>query len=160
MSWTYFLPCLWSFLACFAFCFIFNIRNLLGMIFCSIGGSLGWLIYLLCTWWISGNLGILLSSFVAAVVVSFYSECMARIRKCPATGYLTISLLPLVPGAGIYYTMEYALLDDTEHFLNQGMLTLGTAISLAVGVLVVSSGIRIYYWLLAKRKYQASAIGR
>ncbi|MCD8376967.1 MAG: threonine/serine exporter family protein [Oscillospiraceae bacterium] len=144
MSWTYFLPCLWAFFGCLGFCLIFNIRSAAGMALCGLGGSLGWLVYLL------GELagwGTLVCSFFAAVAVSIYSEGMARVRKCPATGYLTVSLIPLVPGAGIYYTMEYALQGQTQRFLEQGMLTLGAAVSLAAGVLVVSSAVRIYYLL-------------
>ncbi len=141
MSWTYFLPCLWAFLSCLGFCLIFNIRNASGMALCGLGGSLGWLVCLLGE---LANGGTLINCFLAAVAVSIYSALMARVRKCPATGYLTVSLIPLVPGAGIYYTMEYALQGQTQQFLEQGMLTLGSAVSLSVGVLVVSSAVHIY----------------
>ena len=85
----------------------------------------------------------LLGYFVAALVISAYAEIMSRVRKCPVTGYLLISFFPLVPGAGIYYTMEYMLQGNTEMFLNQGLHTLGLAGSLAVGVLVMSSAVRV-----------------
>lgn len=152
MDWTYFLPCVWAFFGCLGFGLIFNIRNFSGMMLCCLGGSLGWLVYLLGS---LGGLGTLSCSFLAAVAVSLYSELMARVRKCPATSYLTISLFPLVPGAGIYYTMEYALQGETQRFLEQGMMTLGTAVCLAVGVLVVSSGMHIYYVVRARRSREA-----
>ena len=138
MNWTYFLPCLWAFLACVGFCVIFNIRT--GMVICCIGGALGWLVYLL-----AGLAGAadLLCYFLAAMAISAYSEIMARVRKCPVTGYLLISFFPLVPGAGIYNTMEYALQGNTEMFLDQGLHTLGIACCLAVGVLVMSSIVRM-----------------
>ncbi|MCC8120715.1 MAG: threonine/serine exporter family protein, partial [Oscillospiraceae bacterium] len=78
--------------------FICNIRNAVGMGLCCRGGRLGWRVYLLGE--LAGQ-GTLVCSFFAAVAVSVYSEWMARVRKCPATGYLTVSLIPLVPGAGI-----------------------------------------------------------
>ena len=140
MDWTYFLPCLWAFLACAGFCVIFNFRTVSGMLICCTGGALGWLTYLLAhSAWASDLLGY----FLAALVISAYAEIMARVRKCPVTGYLLISFFPLVPGAGIYYTMEYALKGDTQMFLSQGMKTLGLAGSLAVGVLVMSSLVRV-----------------
>lgn len=138
MEWTYFLPCLWAFLACLGFCIIFNIRS--GLVICGVGGALGWLVYLLIMLTGAGDL---LAYFVAALTISAYAETMARIRKCPVTGYLLVSFFPLVPGAGIYYTMEYALQGNTEMFLSQGLHTLGLAGSLAVGVLVMSSAVRV-----------------
>lgn len=140
MEWTYFLPCLWAFLACVGFCAFLNIRTLPGVVICCCGGALGWLVYLLA---LLAGASDLLGYFLAALVISAYAELMARIRKCPVTGYLLISFLPLVPGAGIYNTMEYALQGNTEMFLSQGMHTLGLAGSLAVGVLVMSSAVRV-----------------
>lgn len=138
MNWNYFLPCLWAFLACGGFCIVLNVRT--GVLYCCTGGALGWLVYLLST---LAGASDLLSYFLAAMVISAYSELMARVRKCPVTGYLLVSFFPLVPGAGIYYTMEYALRGDTELFLATGLHTLGIACCLAVGVLVVSSAVRM-----------------
>ncbi|MGN0968659.1 MAG: threonine/serine exporter family protein [Oscillospiraceae bacterium] len=138
MDWTYFLPCLWAFLACAGFCVIFNIRT--GVLICCFGGALGWLVYLL-TMLAFGN--DLVCNFLAAMAISLYSEIMARIRKCPVTGYLLVSFFPLVPGAGIYYTMQYVLQGDTEMFVQSGLHILGIAGCLALGVLVMSSVVRM-----------------
>ncbi len=139
MEWTYFLPCLWAFLSCLGFCIVLNIRSLSGMLICGCGGTLGWLVYLVAS---LAGANDLLGYFLAALAIAAFAEIMARVRKCPVTGYLLISFLPLVPGAGIYYTMEYALQGNTQMFLSQGMHTLGLAGSLAVGVLVMSSAVR------------------
>lgn len=136
----WFLPCFFAFLACLGFCVPFNIRGM-GAVLCSLGGGLSWLIYL-----IAGPLTgyhDLMQYFWSAVFLSFYAEGMARVRKCPATGYMLVAFLPLVPGAGIYNMMEFALNGDTEHFLTSGLHTLSIAGSLAVGVLVVSSLVRM-----------------
>ena len=69
---------------------------------------------------------------------------MARIRKCPVTGYLLVAIFPLVPGGGIYYTMEHAINGETEVFLSSFLHTLGIAGALAVGVLMVSSSVRMW----------------
>ena len=54
-----------------------------------------------------------------------------------------MSFFPLVPGAGIYNTMRYALQGDTGQFLQTGLHTLGIAGCLALGVLLVSSAVRM-----------------
>lgn len=138
MDWTYFLPCLWAFLACGGFCVMFNVRT--GILLCCIGGALGWLVYLLVGLVFEGDLP---CYFVAAMAIAAYSEIMARVRKCPVTGYIVISLFPLVPGASIYYTMLYAMQGQTELAAKTGMHTLGIAGCLALGVLVVSSTVRL-----------------
>lgn len=72
----------------------------------------------------------------------------------PGDGLSAHLLFPLVPGAGIYSAMEYALHGDTEMFLAQGLHTLGIACCLAVGVLVMSSIVRmIITFRLNRRKH-------
>ena len=136
-----FLPCLYAFLACLGFCVLFRIRGL-GAVLCSLGGALAWLVYL-----VSGPLSggsVFLQSFYAAVFLSAWSEAMARLRKCPATGYQLIAFIPLVPGAGIYSMMEAALRGDAQDFRGTGPHPRGVAGALAVGVLVVSSLVRMF----------------
>lgn len=147
--WDLFLPCFYAFAACLGFCVLFNIRGL-GAVLCSLGGALAWLCYLLAAPLVGGN--DILQSFWAAVFLSAYSEGMARLRKCPATGYQLAAFIPLVPGAGIYNMMESALAGDTQQFLATGLHTLSIAGALAVGVLVVSSLVRMYSIFQRRRR--------
>ena len=128
---TYFLPCLWSFCACLGFCLVFNIHGP-GILICSLGGALGWLVYLL-----AGES--IFAAFLGAVAIGIFSEIMARVRRCPVTGYLLVALLPLVPGGGIYYAMGYCVAGDTQLFLSTLLHTLGMAAALAVGAMLASS---------------------
>ena len=73
------------------------------------------------------------------------AEIMARIRRCPVTGYQLVALLPLVPGGGIYYAMSYCLAGDTGQFLNALLDTLGMAAALAVGAMLASSVFRTVF---------------
>lgn len=135
------LPCLYSFLACVGFCFVFNIHGP-GILICGGGGALGWLIYLL-TDFVTSSL--MLRFLLAAIVITLYSEIMARIRRCPVTGYLVIALLPLVPGGGIYETMRFCVQGDTQQFLSALVSTFGVAGALALGTVLGSSAIRILF---------------
>ena len=126
----YVLPCLYAFLACIGFCFLFNIHGI-GMFICAGGAGLGWLCYII-------------QAFLAALVISAWSEIMARLRRCPVTSYLLVALFPLVPGGGIYYTMEHAVSGEVDLFLSTLLHTLGLAGALAVGALLVASFVRLF----------------
>ena len=127
----YVLRCLCAFAACIGFTLVFNIHGP-GKLIAGCGGALGWLVYLL-----AGET--ILAGFLAAMAISLFSEVMARIRRCPVTGYLLVALLPLVPGGGIYYAMSYCLEGDNQQFLNALLETLGMAAALAVGVILASA---------------------
>lgn len=133
------LPCCWAFLACFGFCLIFNIHGP-GILICGGGGALGWLVYLLAGF-MTGSA--IVRCLIAAVAVTLYSEFMARIRKCPATSYLLIALLPFVPGSGIYAAMRHCVQGDIPQFLSDLQHTFGIAGALAAGVLIGSSITRL-----------------
>lgn len=135
------LPCLYAFLACAGFCFVFNIHGP-GIIICCSGGALGWFVYLLAEF-ITPN--VILRFLLAAITITLYSEIMARIRRCPVTSYLIIALLPLVPGGGIYDAMRYCVQGDTQLFLTALVRTLGIAGALALGALLGSSVMRIVF---------------
>lgn len=145
---TYYLPCLWAFLACIGFSLLFNIHGM-GMFICAGGGALGWLCYLLTAPLVHSDI---IQSFFAALVISAWSELMARLRKCPVTSYLLVALFPLVPGGGIYYTMEHAMSGETSLFLSSLLHTLGLAGALATGVLMVSSLMRLFIVSQDKRR--------
>ena len=68
---------------------------------------------------------------------------MARCFKAPATIFLLAALMPMVPGGGIFYTMEHCINGDTAAFLETGLHTLAIAGSLAMGILVVSALARL-----------------
>lgn len=135
---SYFLPCLWAFFACLGFGLVFNIQGA-GNLVCGLGAALGWFVYLVV---LAMGTSDIFAAFLAAMVIAGYSEWMARVRRCPVTGYLQIALLPLVPGAGIYYTMQYAINGDTGMFLNTLMHTFGFAAALSVGAMLTSSVLR------------------
>lgn len=144
---SYFLPCLWAFLGCAAFCVLFNIHA--GIFICSFGGALGWLVFLAAAPLFHSDL---IQVFIAALVITAYAEIMARIRRCPAIGYLVVALFPLVPGGGIYYAMEHAITGETSLFLDTLLHTLGLSGALAVGIVLVTSLVRMINNLRYRRR--------
>ncbi|MBQ5803878.1 MAG: threonine/serine exporter family protein, partial [Bacteroidales bacterium] len=72
-------------------------------------------------------------------------ELMARVRKCPAISYLVVAIFPLIPGAGVYYTMRYAVLGQMDLFASQLMHTAAIAGIMAVAILLVSTSVRLWF---------------
>ncbi len=147
ISYTIGVQCLFAALGCIGFSILFNIHGP-GVILCAIGGGLSWLVYRA-----AGELGCsdIVCYFWSALFASVYSETMARVRKYPAISYLVVSIFPLIPGAGVYYTMTYAVLGQMDQFARQGMHTAAIAGIMAVGILLGSTVFRIYSdWKLKK----------
>ena len=139
-SYSFLTICAGMFVACQGFAILFNIHGP-GSMLCSLGGVLCWAVYD-----ITMRLGCseILAYFWGAVTASAYAEIMARVRKYPAISYLVVGIFPLIPGAGVYYAMNYAVQGNMELFASQGMYTAAIAGVMAVGILLVSTTVRMY----------------
>ena len=131
------LPCL---IGCIGFCIIFNIHGRGGLL-CALGGVLVWIVYSLMLQFTGSDLS---GYFWGTLVAAAYSETMARVRKCPAISYLVVAIFPLIPGAGVYYTMRYAVLGQMDLFASQLMHTAAIAGIMAVAILLVSTSVRLW----------------
>jgi len=142
------MQCFFAFLGCMGFVILFNIHGK-GSPLCALGGALTWAVYLIA---LKGTGSELTAYFWSALFSSLYSEIMARVRKFPAITYLVISIFPIIPGAGAYYTMHYAVSGEMELFASQGMFTAAIAGVMAVGILLGSTLFRMYSdWKLHKK---------
>lgn len=122
-----------------SFCFIFQVRKPLFMVLCSAIGAISWWVYLLAE-----PLGSETARFfTATIVVSVLAEVLARVLKAPATIFLIIGIIPLVPGGGLYYTMDYLINGDYPMFSQVGLQTAATAAAIAVGATLVTSIVRM-----------------
>ena len=140
--------CFAAFVGCIGFTILFNIHGW-GSLLCVLAGVLAWLTYLLTLRMGSSDLT---AYFFATLVAAAYSEAMARIRKFPAISYLVVGIFPLIPGAGVYYTMNHAVQGRMDQFANQGMHTAAIAGVMAVGILLVSTTVRIITTLRRRQK--------
>ncbi len=126
------------FLACIGCSLFFNIHGK-GLWLCVFTGTLAYAVYALCA---LAGLREIFCYLLGALTASVCAELLARVRKYPAISYLVIGIMPLIPGAGIYYTMNYALAEDMDGFLHQGLKTAAIAGVIAVAILLVSSIVR------------------
>lgn len=139
------VTCFVSLVACAGFVIVFNVHGF-GKVLCALGGAITWAAYCIA---VAFGCQPLLGYFIATCVASVYSEIMARIRKYPAISYLVISVLPLIPGAGVYHAAQQAIRGDLELAASHGFNAIATAGVMAAGILVVTSIVRM--WTTYKR---------
>ena len=145
LVWPAWAQALAVFIGCYGFSILFNIHGK-WMVLCVIGGTATWMIYLLCQ---ELGLDIYSVNLFATIFAALYAEVMARVRRCPVTPYLVIAIFPLLPGAGVYYTMSLGLQGEMIEALRKGLETAGIAGSLAVGILLVST---VFRFMTARRR--------
>lgn len=104
-------------------------------------GALSGLAYMLG---VEYGCSVVLSSFLSAFFAAFMSNLCARIYKTPVTLFLVIGILPMVPGAGMYYTVHY-LLEGEQKLASHYMLeTIEVAGVIALAVFVADSIFRAF----------------
>ncbi len=130
-----------AFIASFGFGIIFNIRGR-KLFFAALGGALCWFSYSIALYI---NLTEASSLFIASISFSIYSEILARILKTPVTTLVVCSLIPLVPGGGMYYTMLEVVEGNIDKALELGLNALSAAGILALGIIFVGTITRLIY---------------
>lgn len=124
-----------SFMSTVGFSILFSSpREDLG--YAGIGGSIGWTLYYITAHLFHSNI---IGTFFGAITVGLLGELLARLCKKPATIYITSGIVPLVPGAGMYYTMLAIIENDFSLAANKGVETFFIAVTIAVGI-IISSG--------------------
>ena len=125
--------------ATFGFCILFHVPLRCMLPAAAIGG-IGWFAYQLL---MELGLGITASAFLASCLVALLADICSRLIKEAATVFVIPGILPLVPGAGIYYTIYHFILCNMDKAAAWGTRTLMIAGAIALGLLVIASLIRI-----------------
>ena len=83
--------------------------------------------------------GIFVSALVGSALCAGYSDFMAHVLKVPATMMIILGILPLVPGASLYYTVLGAVQSDMVKFSQNGTRALWMAAGIAIGIIAVTA---------------------
>lgn len=116
------------------FALLYNIRGS-RLLFATLGGLFSPCAFLLLGIFLPNEI---LRYFIVAVIISAYAEVMARLLKTPTTTFIITSLIPLIPGSGLYHTMTSAFSGNLGGFIEKGANTLGLAGALAAGIITVA----------------------
>lgn len=127
---------------------LFHIRGK-KLVLATLGGVISWAVFLALEPVLPGEA---VRYFVSAAVVTAYGEILARVEKTPTTTFLVPSIIPLIPGSALYYTMNYALNKQWSQFAGQAFYTVQLALALAVGIIAVTTAVRLVTTALRKLK--------
>ncbi len=140
------LQVLWAGFASLAFAIIFEVRGRV-LPMSALGGASAWAVYLACL-----GAGEGYACLVASIYASLYAEILSSLSDRPALPFLVPSIIPLVPGGGMYYMMALFLGGDSEGALSKGAETLGMAGGIAAGIAVGGALTQLFSRLISKGK--------
>jgi uncharacterized membrane protein YjjB (DUF3815 family) len=130
-----------GFVGSLGFGILFNIRGK-RLIFAAVGGLISWGLFVVFNKAFSNEA---ICYFLVAAIVSLYAEISARFLKTPTTTFITTSLIPLIPGSSLYYTMNSAFIGGFETFVQKAIVTLQLAAALALGVILSAAFAKIFF---------------
>ena len=100
---------------------------------CGLIGGAGWAVYRAASLlWTEPA-----CALAASLVVVFLSRTSAVRRECPVTIFLISGIFPLVPGAGVYWTAYYIVMDELGLALQNGYLAIKVAVAIVLGIIFV-----------------------
>jgi len=116
------------------FSLLFNVRGGKRLFWCAAGGGVAWGVVLLVQF--AGGTE-MMGYLAGSLILTVYAEVMARIHFCPSTVYIAAATIPLIPGGSLYNTMRFAMDENWNSFAVQGLRTLGYAILISAGILII-----------------------
>ena len=104
--------------------------------YCCLIGASGWAVYVFL-WMRTGFWSEAVVVFLATVLVILMSRFFAVRERCPVTIFLICGILPLVPGAGIYWTCYYLVTGQLDEASTRGFSALKAAVAIVLGIVFV-----------------------
>lgn len=125
----------WSFLAIIGFSLRSNLKGI-RVLATGFGGGICWAIYLIVLYYTNS---VLLSVFIAIILVCIYSELVARWMKTPVSVFVICVIIPLVPGSSLYYSMRAYISGETMEASRLILQTLLIAGTISIAIAIVAS---------------------
>ena len=119
-----------SMVATIAFAILFNAPKK-EYVFCALNGCIGWMSYQL---FLSYGASVEMASLWATLILTLVARILSAIRRSPVTIFLVTGIFTLVPGAGIYYTSYYLIMNDLAQFTAKGIETFKIAGVMVLGI--------------------------
>ena len=123
-----------GFVVSIAFAIFFNAPKR-SLFTCGLIGAIGWLVQVVANLLLTD---VVVSSFLGAVCVGILSTNASRFLKLPATIFIYTGMVPLVPGYGMYNTMQNIVTKNYSVASQVGIETIHQAGAIAMGILLAS----------------------
>lgn len=104
-------------------------------LYCGAVGGVGWLVYMLAR--TPAGLGEGAATFLATMTVLLLSRFVAIWKRCPVTVFLVAGIFPLVPGAGIYWTAYYIVMNQLQLAAQTGYEAAKIAVAIVLGIIFI-----------------------
>jgi len=125
----------WAFLAILGFSIRVNLKGV-KILFTSLAGGLSWALYLIVLYYSSS---VLFSVFVSIILVCIYSESVAPRLRTPVSVFVTCAIIPLVPGRGLFESMQFYIAGNNVQASKSILQTLLIAGTISIAIALVSS---------------------
>jgi len=130
-----FMQFIWAFLAILGFSIRSNLKGI-RILFTALSGGLCWFFYLIVLYY---SKSVLFSVFIAIILVCTYSEILAPRLKTPVSVFVTCAIIPLVPGRGLFNSMQLYIAGDNLQASKTILQTLLIAGTISIAIAIVSS---------------------
>ncbi|WP_418886192.1 threonine/serine exporter family protein [Enterocloster asparagiformis] len=116
--------------------------------YCGLIGGAGWGVYSAAgLLWAPAQ-----SALAATIVVILLSRLAAVKERCPVTIFLISGIFPLVPGAGVYWTVYYMVTDQLYLAVQTGYTAVKVAVAIVLGIVFVFELPQGVFWALVGRR--------
>ena len=102
---------------------------------CGMTGATGWMIYRVMVQGVTPAI----ASFFGVLVVVLMSRMLTVRMKCPITIFLVPGIIPLVPGAGIYFTAYYLVTNQLYLAAEKGIESVKIAFAIVLAIVFIES---------------------
>ena len=138
-----------SFIGTIAFSHLFNVPKK-HYFYCGLVGAFGYLCYYLLDMKVTPTF----ATFIATMIVVLFSRILTVVKRCPITIYLISGIFPLVPGASVYNTAYYFVMDNLDEAVVWGINSLKIAFAIVLGIVFIVSIPRQFfnpkYWQIRR----------
>lgn len=128
-----------SFVSCLGFGILFNVQKRT-LLLAAVNGAIGWTLVLSLD---IPQVSYIFANLLAAMVVGLLAEIFAIIQKTPATSFIVIGVIPLVPGFRVYRSMLFFVRGELNSGIAEGIHACFMAVAIAVGIILATSGSRM-----------------
>lgn len=136
-----------TFASSLGFALLFNVRRS-HILLASAGGVLAWVAFELAD---AAGGNAFAAALAASTVAAIYAEVLAVRLKVPSSAFFIVSVIPIVPGRYLYYTMFAVVNSMLDELASFGTLTLMTSAGIAAGICLVAAAMQIARGLRMQR---------
>ena len=128
-----------AFISCLGFGVLFNVQKRT-LLLAAVNGAIGWVILLSLD---IPQVSYIFANLLSALVVGLLAELFAVIQKTPATSFIVIGIIPLVPGFRVYRSMLFFVRGNLDKGISEGVHSCFMAVAIAVGIILSTSIVRM-----------------